>query len=500
MKQWHRVLSFLALLSVCSSGRPNPQGQRVEPTVVHASTFAGLLADQGIGYSPFRDGESPNGEPFPTLEEMRADLEQLRGVAGTLRTYGSSRWLRPLAAEAERLGFSVLAGAWLGTDRERNQEELESVIAIAKEGHAGVVIVGNEVLLRGDLTLDDLITTIRHVRANVPATVLVTTAEPWSEWVNRAELRDAVDLLLVHIYPFWEGQGIDDAVSYFAEKAESVRAVAGDKPILVGETGWPSAGTSAQAHVPAGVQPGPEQQRRYLEGIASLAAERGIRFCWFSAYDEEWKWSEGAGSSETNATGMDRSRSFSGSVAGSSWGILTSSGDLKPHLAELFPELPPNASRKVRVLFDRRGLASMYDVGVDSSGRRRDWLRMTRDGLELAYPAGQAWGAVFVTVGEPSDPPRPWKDFSPFRTLSVELRGERGGESLEIGLKDACDRDDGSETKIPIDSCSTEWTTVRIPLARFRSADLKQLYVPIEFVFSGAQARTVQVRDVRFLQ
>lgn len=500
MKHVVRTLCVLALLPAISCGGYGLQALETPPLVPPVASGAGPLANQGLAYSPFRDGQSPNAEPFPSLEEMRADLEQLRGTARILRTYGSSRWLRSLAAEADQLGFSVLAGAWLGTDRERNQEEVEAVIAIAKEGHSDVVIVGNEVLLRGDLALDELLETIEHVRANVPDTTRVTTAEPWSEWVKCSELREAVDLLLVHIYPFWEGQGIDDAVPYFADKYERVLAVADSKPILVGETGWPAAGTSAQAHVPAQVEPGPGQQRAYLEGIAALAAKRDIVFCWFSAYDEEWKWAEGTGSSEKGVAGTSSGRSFSGKVAGSSWGFLTSDGELKPHLADLFPGLRSNVSRRARVLFDERGLASMYDVGVDSSGARRDWLRPTSESLELAYPAGQAWGAVFVTVGEPTDSPRPWKDFSSFRALSLEVRGDRGGESFEVGLKDARDPDDGSETRARVVSCSREWTTYRFPLADFRTADLAKLYVPVEFVFSGVRAQKVYVRDIRFVR
>ncbi len=142
----------------------------------------------------------------------------------------------------------------------------------------------------------------------------------------------------------------------------------------------------------------------------------------------------------------------------------------------------------------------MYDMGVDSSGQRRDWLETTEGAMKMAYPAGQSWGAVFITVGPPADPPRPWKDFSPFRTLSVELRGKNGGESVEIGIKDSSDPDDGSETKTLVSQLSSEWKTYEFLLSSFDSADLGELYVVAEFVFAGPTAQTVYFRNVRYLR
>jgi len=153
----------------------------------------------------------------------------------------------------------------------------------------------------------------------------------------------------------------------------------------------------------------------------------------------------------------------------------------------------------MRTIFDGRGLAGFYDMGVDSSNRKRNWLDRTADGMKMAYPADQAWGAVFITVGVPVDPPRPWKDFSSFRTLSLELRGQTGGESVQIGIKDATDPDDGTETKALVSNLSTQWQTYQFPLSMFATADLTRLYVVTEFVFSGSTAQTVYFRNVRFV-
>ena len=115
----------------------------------------------------------------------------------------------------------------------------------------------------------------------------------------------------------------------------------------------------------------------------------------------------------------------------------------------------------------------------------------------MTYPADQSWGAVFITVGKPTQPPRPSKDFSQFTALSVEMKGASGGETLEVGLKTNQQADDGSETKLPI-TLTPEWQTYVFPLSRFNGAQATQLYVVAEFVFSGSKAQTVLVRKVQY--
>lgn len=142
-------------------------------------------------------------------------------------------------------------------------------------------------------------------------------------------------------------------------------------------------------------------------------------------------------------------------------------------------------------------LSSGFDMGVNSSGGRTDWLKNEGEYIKMAYPAGQSWGAVFITVGKPKQPPRPSRDFSAFDTLLAEMRGESGGEQLEIGLKTNEQPDDGSETKRPV-ALTSEWRTYKFPLDEFTGTDVRRLYVVAEFVFSGPSAQTVYLRNVRY--
>jgi hypothetical protein len=144
-------------------------------------------------------------------------------------------------------------------------------------------------------------------------------------------------------------------------------------------------------------------------------------------------------------------------------------------------------------------LSPGFDMGVNTSSGRADWLVNEGGSIKMSYPSGQSWGAVFITVGKPKQPPRPFRDFSDFDTLTVEMKGDIGGERLAIGIKTNEQPDNGSETTIPVEITST-WRTHSFRLDKFHGANLKRLYVVIEFVFSGISAKTVYFRNVRYLK
>ncbi len=163
----------------------------------------------------------------------------------------------------------------------------------------------------------------------------------------------------------------------------------------------------------------------------------------------------------------------------------------------------PSASQaavSAQPIYTGQSLASGYNMGVDTSNGRSDWVTDMNGHICMNYPSGQDWGAVFITVGEPTAPPRPSQDFSSFATLSVELLGGTGGESVFIGLKDNSDPDNGGETKLKVPNLTTEWQTFTFPLSSFTTADLSSLYVVTEFVFeAGTPAETICFRNIQYL-
>lgn len=145
-------------------------------------------------------------------------------------------------------------------------------------------------------------------------------------------------------------------------------------------------------------------------------------------------------------------------------------------------------------------LAKGFDMGVNTSEGRTDWLKKGEgeEGFKMSFPAEQAWAAVFITYGKPKPMPRPQVDLSAYRTLSIEMRGESGREKVEIGIKSNTQPDNGEEKKFTIE-LTPKWETYTFSLDKFTGADLKNLYVVTEFVYDGKEPQTAYFKNIKYL-
>jgi glucan 1,3-beta-glucosidase len=242
---------------------------------------------QCVSYAPFRGAQSPllqstHIEP----EQIAQDLAQLAKITDCIRTYSNANGLDQIPGLAEKVGLKVMQGIWLGSDRVKNLAQISTAIGLTKR-YPGVItalVVGNEVLLRGEMTTSDLAANIRSVKAQV--TVPVTYADVWEFWLRNREVYDAVDFITIHILPYWEDVPV--RAKFAAGHVDAIRkrmAVAfPGKEILIGETGWPSAGRMRE-----GALPSRTNQARVVSEILDLAKREGFRVNLIEAYDQPWK-------------------------------------------------------------------------------------------------------------------------------------------------------------------------------------------------------------------
>src|SRR3954447_18326929 len=240
-----------------------------------------------VSYAPFRDAQTPL---VPTThiaaEQIAEDLAQLAKVSDCVRTYSIENGLDQVPALAAKAGLKVIQGIWLGSNRLKNLAQISTAVRLAKD-YPGVItslVVGNEVLLRGEMTTADLVANIRAVKAQV--TVPVTYADVWEYWLKNREIYEAVDFVTIHILPYWED--IPVQAKFAAAHVDSIRrrmAVAfPGKEILIGETGWPSQGRMRE-----GALPSRTNQARIVSEILDLAKREGFRVNLIEAYDQPWK-------------------------------------------------------------------------------------------------------------------------------------------------------------------------------------------------------------------
>jgi exo-beta-1,3-glucanase (GH17 family) len=256
-----------------------------------------------VSYAPFRGAQTPLvPTTHITAEQIAQDLAQLAKISDCVRTYSIENGLDQVPGLAAKVGLKVIQGIWLGSDRLKNAAQVSTVIGLTKQypDVISAVVVGNEVLLRGEMTASDLVTTIRAVKSQV--TVPVTYADVWEFWLRNREIYDAVDFITIHILPYWEDFPI--RAKYAAAHVDSIRkrlAVAfPGKEILIGETGWPSEG-----RMRAGALPSRTNQARVVSEILAMAKLENFRVNLIEAYDQPWK------------------RKLEGTVGGY-WGLLDS--------------------------------------------------------------------------------------------------------------------------------------------------------------------------------
>jgi len=176
-----------------------------------------------------------------------------------------------------------MVGVWLDDDREHNELEFENAIRIANEGHVDILAVGNEVLLRGDLTEDELLDYLRRAKEAAPG-VDVGYVDAYFEFVDHPRITDACDVLLANCYPFWEGCPAEHALLYMKDMYRRVRSVANGKRVIVSETGWPNIGSAEGAAVPSF-----ENAIKYFVDTCRWAEDEGVEIFYFSSFDESWK-------------------------------------------------------------------------------------------------------------------------------------------------------------------------------------------------------------------
>ena len=235
----------------------------------------------GICFSPY-EGEQKPGDPI-SEEQVRRKLELLQPHTRWIRVFSCTEGNDIIPQLAREYGFKTLVGAWLGEDKEKNEEEIERLIELARAGFVDVAAVGNEVMYREELEESELIEYILRVKEALPD-IPVGYVDAYYEFTIRPAITEACDVILANCYPYWEGCHIDYSLLYMKQMYYQAKQAAPGKRVIITETGWPSEGD------PLGVaEPGYENALKYFINAQNWSQKEGIEMFYFSAFDEGWK-------------------------------------------------------------------------------------------------------------------------------------------------------------------------------------------------------------------
>jgi len=254
-----------------------------------------------MSYAPFRGDQSPwNSTIIISPDQIAEDLAELAKISKCVRIYSVENGLDKVPEIASRVGLKVILGVWIGRDRLKNAQLIETAISVIKDNPDVItaIIVGSEVLLRGEMTASDLRQIIRSVKARV--NIPVSYADVWEFWLRYREASEDVDFVTVHMLPYWEDFPVqaEDAAAHVDNIRKRMVAVFPGKEILIGEAGWPS-----QGRMRGGALPSRINQARFVSELLQRARQEDFRVNLFEAFDEPWK------------------RQWEGTVGGR-WGLL----------------------------------------------------------------------------------------------------------------------------------------------------------------------------------
>jgi GPH family glycoside/pentoside/hexuronide:cation symporter len=236
----------------------------------------------GLCFSAYTQGQRAGDQLSEA--QVRRRIELIAPHTRWVRSFACTEGHELIPGVAREKGLKTMVGAWISPDRARNEREIESLIALARQGLVHTAVVGNEVLLRGDLPEQELLAYVARVKAAVPADVPVGCVEAYFHFLERPALTAACDVLLPNCYPFWEGADIDVAAQYVRRMHGLVKAAGGDKPVIITETGWPWQGAAV-----AGAVPSADNAMRFFIDIQQWGRREGVKLFYFSSFDEPWK-------------------------------------------------------------------------------------------------------------------------------------------------------------------------------------------------------------------
>ena len=235
----------------------------------------------GICFSMYEDGQQPGDTITEAQVERRVKL--LKPHTKWIRSFSCIEGNEHVPKIAHKHGLKTLVGAWLSDNKEDNEKEIEGLIQLAKQGYVDIAAVGNEVLYRNELTLEELLAYIQRVKEAIPG-IPVGYVDAYYEFSKHPELVDASDVILSNCYPYWEGCHIDGTLGHMQQMFGEATDAAKGKKVIITETGWPSEGGNLK-----GAFSSAENAIKYFVNAQVWATKANIDMFYFSSFDESWK-------------------------------------------------------------------------------------------------------------------------------------------------------------------------------------------------------------------
>ena len=235
----------------------------------------------GLCFSPYLEGQNIGDQL--SEKQIHQRIEVIAPYTQWVRSFSCSDGNEHTPKVAQEKQLKTMVGAWISGDKAQNEQELKALIDLGKLGLVSIAVVGNETLLREELTENELIGYIQRVQEALPG-IPVAYVDAYYQFIERPQLMEACDVILVNCYPFWEGSSIEESATHLKQMYAVTQKAANGKPVIITETGWPNQGDATKDAVPSEIN-----AMKYFINTANWAQKNEVPIFYFSSFDESWK-------------------------------------------------------------------------------------------------------------------------------------------------------------------------------------------------------------------
>ena len=235
----------------------------------------------GICFSPYLEGQDIGDQL--SEEQIIRRMDVIASYSNWTRSFSCTDGNEIIPKIAHKKGLKIMVGAWIGADKIQNEKEIQGLIKLAEQGYVDIAVVGNEVLMRNEVSEQEILSYIKRVKEALP-NIPIGYVDAYYQFIQRPALVAACDLILINCYPFWEGANINQATLYLKHMYAETKNIAQGKRVIITETGWPSQGGNTKDALPS-----EENAMKYFINVNEWIKQDDIEMYYFSSFDESWK-------------------------------------------------------------------------------------------------------------------------------------------------------------------------------------------------------------------
>ncbi|ODQ63836.1 glycoside hydrolase, partial [Nadsonia fulvescens var. elongata DSM 6958] len=274
---------------------------QIEPTVVPTSTAlsstaatpsstsspnSGSIVPRQLTYSPYNDDNT-----CKDYSSIYADLTFIKGKGiNSIRMYGvDCGSIGTVQTAASALGLTISQGFYItsaGVDS--IDADVDNIISWAGKNGWSIFtdfIVGNEAIINGWVSADQLIGKINSIRSKFQTagySGYISTAEPPNIYHENPALCNNLDFIGINAHAYFDpNSSAATAGEFLASQIVVTKKFCPGKTVYVTETGYPSAGIQNGNNIPS-----VENQAIAIKSIINVV---GTDLTLFTLYNDFWK-------------------------------------------------------------------------------------------------------------------------------------------------------------------------------------------------------------------